>query len=50
MASLSSSVFYDLCNTFPDIFIKMKQRALDYDDPWKRFQFKILKQIEYFDL
>jgi len=27
----------------------MKQKALDYSDPWKKFQIKILQQINYFD-
>ena len=35
MASVEKKVFYDLCNSFTDIFIKMKQRAVKYKDPWK---------------
>jgi CRP-like cAMP-binding protein len=48
MASVEKKVFYDLCNSFSDIFIKMKQRAVSYRDPWKQFKIKLLNQIEYF--
>ena len=41
-------MFYDLCNRFSDVFIKMKQNALDYNDPWKSFKIKLLNQLDYF--
>ena len=49
MASVDKIIFYDLCNSFSDIFIKMKQKAVStYHDPWKRFKIRLLNQIEYF--
>ena len=42
-------MFYDLCNRFSDVFIKMKQNALDYNDPWKIFKLKLLSQVDYFE-
>ena len=35
LASVEKNVFYDLCDSFSDIFIKMKQKAVEYQDPWK---------------
>ena len=49
LAGLDSKTFYDLCRSFPDIFMKMKEKALKYEDPWKVFKLHLLKQIDYFD-
>ena len=49
LASLSKKIFYELCSSFPDILIKLKQRALEYQDPWKRFKLMLLSQIDYFE-
>lgn len=48
LASLSRETFLDMCGSFSDIFIKMKQMAVHYNDPWKQFKLKLLHQIEYF--
>lgn len=48
MASLDKTAFFDMCNSFSDIFIKLKQCAVYYQDPWKLFKLKLLKQIDYF--
>eukprot|EP00356_Strombidium_inclinatum_P000435 CAMPEP_0170510830 /NCGR_PEP_ID=MMETSP0208-20121228/65975_1 /TAXON_ID=197538 /ORGANISM="Strombidium inclinatum, Strain S3" /LENGTH=122 /DNA_ID=CAMNT_0010794319 /DNA_START=887 /DNA_END=1255 /DNA_ORIENTATION=+ len=48
MACIHKRVFYELCNNFPDILIKMKKKALEYNDPWKEFKMTVLKEIEYF--
>jgi len=48
MACIHKRVFYDLCNNFPDILIKMKRKALEYKDPWKEFKITVLKQVDYF--
>ena len=48
MACIKKRVFHDLCNSFPDILIKMKKKALEYNDPWKEFKRAVLKQIDYF--
>jgi len=29
--------------------MKMKEHAFKYQDPWKQFKLKVLKQIDYFD-
>ena len=49
LASLNSKTFYELCKSFPDIFVKMKEKAFKYSDPWKRFKIHLLHQIDYFD-
>ena len=49
LAVISKSLFYDLCTSFPDVFLKMKKKALNYSDPWKQFKLKLLQQIDYFD-
>ena len=41
--SVSKNAFYDLCKRFSDVFIKMKQKALTYNDPWKLFKLKLLE-------
>ena len=48
MAVLTKKTFYELCNSFPEIILKMRDRALKYDDPWKRFKMKALEQVDYF--
>lgn len=45
---MSKKSFLDLCQNFPDILIKMKKRALEYKDPWKRFKMKMLQEVDYF--
>jgi CRP-like cAMP-binding protein len=49
MASFDKKMFYDMCNKFSDIFIKMKMKAVSYRDPWKMFKIKLLNQIDYFN-
>ena len=50
MASLGKERFYDLCNSFPDILIKMKEYMLSrYKDDWKKFKIDLLQRIDYFD-
>ena len=49
MASLSKEVFYDLCNRFTDIFLKLKLKGIQYNDQWKRFKLKLLEQVDYFN-
>ena len=48
MACIHKRVFFELCNSFPDILIKMKKKALQYKDPWKEFKLTVLKQVDYF--
>ena len=48
MACIHKRVFFELCNSFPDILIKMKRKALKYRDPWKEFKLTVLKQVDYF--
>ena len=48
MASLNKRIFYELCGIFPEILIRMKQKALQYKDSWKRFKLLLLRQISYF--
>jgi len=43
MVCIHKRVFYDLCSSFPDILIKMKRKALEYNDPWKEFKLTVLK-------
>jgi len=43
MACIHKRVFYDLCSSYPDILVKMKQKALKYKDPWKEFKVTVLK-------
>jgi len=31
------------------VFIKMKKKAIEYNDPWKQFKMKVLRQIDYFE-
>ena len=50
MVRIGKSVFYEMCNSFPDIFIKMKDRAYKYNDPWKRFKKVLISQIKYLDV
>ena len=35
LATLSKKVFYDLCQNFPDIIVSIKEKSLEYNDPWK---------------
>ena len=49
LASLNSKSFLDLCNNFPEILEKMRERALKHDDPWKKFKAALLSKIEYFE-
>jgi len=48
MACIHKRVFYDICSNYPDILVKMKKKALQYNDPWKQFKVTVLKQIDYF--
>ena len=43
MAKVDSKVFYKLCDSFPDVFFKMKNKSKDYSDPLKMFKIKLLK-------
>jgi len=49
IASLNKKVFIDLCNSFPEIFVKMKEKCLEYNDPWKQFKVNLLKKLDYFE-
>jgi len=50
MASLGKERFYDLCNSFPDILIKMKEYQLSrYKDEWKMFKISLLQHVDYFN-
>ena len=42
LACLSKNTFYELCQNFPDILVKLKKKALEYNDPWKKFKIKML--------
>ena len=48
IAMLNRKTFFDLCNSFPEIILKMRERALKYNDPWKQFKKKVLQQVDYF--
>ena len=48
MAVLNQKTFFELCNSFPEIILKMRERALKYEDPWKQFKKKVLEEVEYF--
>ena len=43
MAVLNKKTFFELCNSFPEIILKMREKALTYDDPWKKFKKKVLE-------
>ena len=49
MATLDRQSFFELCTNFPEIFAKMKETGLKYDDNdvWKSFKVLLLKQIDY---
>ena len=48
MACINKGKFYDLCSNFPDILMKMQQKALQYTDPWTKFKLALLHQVDYF--
>ena len=48
LAQLNRKSFADLCNNYPEIMFKMKQRVLKYDDPWKKFKTAVLSRVDYF--
>ena len=50
MASLKKERFYDLCNSFPDILMNMKEYCLQrYKDEWKMFKISLLQNVDYFN-
>jgi len=48
LAALSKKTFFELCNNFPQIILRMREKTLDYKDPWKQFRKKVLEQVHYF--
>ena len=49
LACLKQRIFFELCNNFPEIIMKMKLRSMEYKDPWKKFKLMVLQQIDYFN-
>ena len=37
-----------MCNKFPEVVDKMRHKAIEYDDPWKKFKKTVLAKIDYF--
>mmetsp|Transcript_17142 Transcript_17142/g.26498 ORF Transcript_17142/g.26498 Transcript_17142/m.26498 type:complete len:126 (-) Transcript_17142:16-393(-) len=48
LACLSKKTFFELCNSFPEIIVRMRSRALEYDDPWKEFRRTVVEAVSYF--
>ena len=42
MACIDKPIFLDMCQCFQDIYIKLKEHALEYNDEWKQFKLKLL--------
>lgn len=50
MASLKKDRFFDLCNSFPDIYADLKCYCYkNYKDKWKMYKISLLKTVDYFD-
>ena len=47
MASLNRDSLVTLFQHHPGVFNAMRKKALMYDDPWKRFKEKLLRQVDY---
>jgi CRP-like cAMP-binding protein len=48
LASMKKKTFFEMCQNFPDLIVKMKEKSLEYQDPWKQFKMKLLSQVDYF--
>ena len=42
MAQISSDAFFNLCNSFPNIYNSMRKKVIEYKDPWKSMKKLIL--------
>ena len=52
MATITQDVLLVLFQSYPDIFKRMKEKALSYDnkDVWKKFKLLLLDQVDYFNV
>lgn len=48
IASLDKVIFDDMCERYPEIFLKLKEKMSEYQDRWKIFLRKLLEGVYLF--